>query len=385
MKRWLYLVVLLAPQAAVVRAQGDAACRVESMKRIGTVGAGLEWHPTDPNLIAIARPDANGKHQIHLIRPDGSEVRCLTCTQPPGGPKVNLHKGVPHWHPEGRYIFLQVEQENHKAGAMAQPGSGRNNDIWATTPAGDRWWQLTNADNGSQGGTLFPVPSHKGDRLAWAERFAGPRRPLKALAGMVMKNPPPDVWGRWRIAVADIVYGADGSVKLANKRSMAPGNADFYEMQVWSQDDSALYFAASINRKSPYVLDLWRYHLSSQKLTALSNTDNHWEEHIAFSRGGRKAVYMSSECCEWNSGDVRTLKAELYLMNSDGSGLQKITSFNEPGGRDYDASARSVVAKGVWSPEGRRVALARILINEANTEKRPTDLWLLTFAGECGR
>lgn len=366
-------------------APADPACQVKSMTRIGVVGAGLEWHPADANQIAIARPDAKGKHQIHIVSPDGTDLRCLTCQQVPGGPKVNLHKGVPHWRSDGRLIFLQVEQEKHRAGAMAQPGSGRNNDIWATTPAGDRWWQLTNRDNGGDGGTLFPVPSHRGDKLAWAERFAGPRKPLKALAGMIAKNPPPDIWGRWRIAMADIVEGADGGVSLRNKIVLTPGNADFYEMQVWSADDQAIYFAASINRNSPYVLDLWRYEIGSRKLTALSDTDNHWEEHIAFSRSGRKAVYMSSECCAWNPGDLRTLQAELYLMNADGSERLKLTSFNEPGGRDYDAAAKSVVAKGVWSPDGRRVALARILINQSNTVKRPTDLWMMTFGGACGR
>jgi hypothetical protein len=370
--------------ASLAAGETDPACRVENMKRIGTVGAGLDWHPTS-NEIAIARPDAKGKHQIHIVSPDGADQRCLTCQQAAGGPKVDLHKGVPQWHDNGRYIFLQVEQEKHKAGAMAQPGSGRNNDIWAVTPSGDRWWQLTNRENGGDGGTLFPVPSHKGDKLAWAERFAGPRKPLQALAGMMRKNPPPDIWGRWRLAVADIVYGAGGTVSLANKQTLAPGNADFYEMQVWSPDDHAIYFAGSIDRKSPYTLDIWRYEWNGGKLTALTNTSDQWEEHIAFSRSGKKAVYMSSECCAWNSGDLRTLQAELYLMNGDGSDRAKLTSFNEPGGRDYDRTARSVVAKGVWSPDGRRVALARILINESNSEKRPTDLWILTFTGPCGR
>jgi hypothetical protein len=370
---------LAAVELASAQPRGSGACRVASLERVGDIGAGLEWHPTDLNKIAIARPDSAGNSQVYIIRPDGSEIRCLTCNQTNGGPPVNVHKGVPHWDSTGKYIFMQVEQALHSGGrAMALPGSGRWNDVWVTTTEGDRWWQLTDESSNKESGTLFPVPSYDGTKLAWAERFAGPRHPFMALEDLKKGHPPLDIWGRWRLAVADIDWSG-GHIRLRNIRRFTPGNGDFYEMQEWTKDNKGLLFSSSIGNSSPYSLDVWRYDLDSGKITPILNNKGQWQEHVSLSPSGLKIAYMSTECCRsWSVDDLRTLAAELYIMNTDGSDRVKLTDFN-------DREGQSVVAKAVWSPDGRRIALARILIAKATAEKRPADLWLLTFAGDCGR
>lgn len=359
-------------------------CAVASIRRIGPSGGGLDWSRSGNNLILMSRYDENGISQVYTIAPDGSNETCLTCQQAPGGPPVGVHKGVAHWHPSGQYILLDVEAEQHSVQrALAEPGSGRANNIWAMTTDGSRWWQLTNNDANPEAGVLFPVPSHDGTRLAWAERYAGPQKPGQALARFLLHDPVADLWGQWRLNVADLRTGSDG-VALANVQSYEPGGASFYEMQAWSPDDQQIYFASEIGQDNVYLLDIWQMDLASQSLRNVTNNPGNWEEHLSISPDGRKFLLDSSACCQWNPKQLKTLRMELTLMNADGSGQRQLTHFNTPGYAE-SSSQQSVVAKGVWSPDGRQAALQRIVADAKNEQgKRVTDLWILTFAGSCG-
>ncbi len=361
-----------------------------------SLGPGLDWS-SRVNRLAIADRDSNGVIQVYTLQPDGGDVRCLTCSGVAGGPSANVHKGVPHWHPSGNYLFVQVERENHGGNRLfAEPGSGRWNEIWATTPTGDRWWRLTDASN-TESGVLFPVPSRDGSRLAFAERVRGPRNPLAALLSIAAGTPIKDIWGQWRLSIGDIVIDSFQNVNLTGIQSFNPGgisNADdanpsqgasFYEMQEWSRDDSAIYFAADIGRSHPQVLDVWRYDLRTQELKPITSTNDHWEEHIGISPSGQRLTLMSSECCTWNPGDVRTLVAELYLIDPNGGAKTKVTNFNTPGAPEHTPGLRITVAKAVWSPDGRQIAFARQAASaDRLSDPRTTELWMLTFQGACG-
>jgi hypothetical protein len=244
---------------------------------------------------------------------------------------------------------------------------------------------------------LFPVPSRDGRRLAWAERVAGPRNPLAALLSIAQGRPIKDIWGYWQISIGDIVIDAVGNVNLTGIRSIVPGGsardaaqgstagASFFEMQEWGRNDEALFFASDLNRSHPQVVDLGRYDLQSQATTPITSTDNHWEEHMSLSLTGRRLVMMSSECCEWNPGDVRTLVAELYLADPSGANRVQLTRFNTPGAPEYTSGVRVTAVKAVWSPDGRQLAFARQTIPaDQLNQRRTTELWLLTFQGACG-
>lgn len=367
---------------AAVWSQPDE-CRVKEMRRIGSSGGGLDWSPTDNDLILITKYDEHKIKQIYTIRPDGTEETCLTCTQRPGGPAVSLHKGVPHWHPSGKTIFLQVETEGYSGvRSLAEPESGLHNDLWATTLDGSQWWRLTDYSENPEAGVLFPVPSHDGKKLAWTERYAGPDQPLVALIKFLMNRPTEDLFGKWRLHVADLVI-EEGGVRLENIETYQPGAASFYEMQTWSPADDKIYFAASINRTNVYVLDIWSMDLATQQLTAITDTDDEWEEHLSFSPSGNKITFMSSACCAWKPNELKTLRAELYLMDADGSHKVQLTHFNSPGYSE-SSSEQSVVASSTWSPDGTRVAMQTIRMKDFGVGQPPTDLWILTFAGACG-
>lgn len=366
------------------------ACRVKEITLIGPSVGGLDWSRAGDNRIVMGRYDENQVVQLYTMKPDGSELTCLTCTQVPGGPSVGVHKGVPHWHPSGKYIFLQVEQEKHPgAKALAAPGSGMHNDIWATTPDGSRWWRLTDYSGNPNSGILFPVPSHDGTKLAWAERYAPPAKPVQAVLGLLANKPTEDLWGKWRLNIADLVISPDGP-RLENIRSYTPGDASFYEMQTWSPDDAEIYFSSSIRRTNVYLQGIWRMNVTTQALTpfsedtALLDDRGNWEEHLSFSPDSRKIAYMSSECCPWDPNDLKTLRAELYLVDADGSNKVQLTHFNQPGYPESQTIPR-VVAGNVWSPDGRQIAMQVIrLTKEYLAGTRTTDLWMLTFEGPCG-
>lgn len=360
------------------------ACAVQSLTRIGPVGGGLDWSRSGSNRLLISKYDEHQVKQLYTINPDGSDERCLSCKQVPGGPPVDVHKGIAHWHPSGEYIFTQVEMSDHPSvRSQTDPGSGRFNDVWATTADGSQWWQLTDYSGDRQSAVLFPIPSHDGSKLAWSQRLAAPKRPFAALAGLVAKRPPADLWGQWQINVADLEIGADGP-RLLNTRSYTPGNAFFYETQAWSPDDSQLYFTSNIDLPSVYTLNDWVMDLDTQELTAVTKSSAQWNEQMSISPDGQKILLMSSRCCQWDPNDWKTLRAELYLKDLDGSDLVQLTHFNSPGYPE-STDVQSVVSDNVWSPDGRQAALRRILLtDEFTADNRISDLWILTFAGPCG-
>jgi hypothetical protein len=156
-------------------------------------------------------------------------------------------------------------------------------------------------------------------------------------------------------------------------------------MQEWGRSDESLYFAADVDRPHPQVLDVWRYTFGDQQMRAVTATADHWEEHITLTQSGSRLVLMSSECCSWNPGDVRTLAAELYLADAGGGNRIQLTRFNTPGAPEHTPGYRVAAVKAVWSPDWRQLAFGRqIAPLDRPNERRVTELWMMTFAGACG-
>jgi hypothetical protein len=91
-----------------------------------------------------------------MAEPDGSTERCLSCADIRGGPRRNQHVGAPTWHPFGGWIVAAVEIPRHAAPhARSHAGTGAYVDLWALSPDGKRWSQLTRYAR-SAASTRFP-------------------------------------------------------------------------------------------------------------------------------------------------------------------------------------------------------------------------------------
>ena len=123
--------------------------QVQSIVTLRAPGGQVDWSPSE-NLIAYDAPGLDGNYQLHVMAPDGSNDRCLTCNHP-GLPKG--HHGAPTWHPQGRYIVFLSEKAQHPGISYeALPGFGQYCDLWAITPNGKQVFQLTDLPNAKGNG-----------------------------------------------------------------------------------------------------------------------------------------------------------------------------------------------------------------------------------------
>ncbi len=365
-----------APAAAAPVAAtrpGEGACAVASIRYFGLAGEN-DWSP-DGNLLVFQRRDDDGIYQLYTARPDGAEEKCISCTEVPGGPTRDRHKGFPAWHPSGRYIVAQVEMARHiPLKRLTEPGRGAWNNLWVVTPDGQQWFQLTDYPSLAPTGVLGPRFSHDGKRLFWAEKI-----------GSATREAP---FGQWQLDIAEFV--AEGGVpRLQNVQSFRPGNGLFYEAHGFTADDRQVLFSADVGLPTPFALDVFAYDLASGELRNLTDSPDQWDEHAASSPSGRKIAFMSSrpypsfDPARFSVTNLSVLQTEEFLMDPDGSNWQQLTYFNQPG---YPESTdeHSVAAVASWSPDGASLAVAQFLVGPSYDSREARRLWIIQFQGRCG-
>jgi Tol biopolymer transport system component len=110
-------------------------------------------------------------------------------------------------------------------------------------------------------------------------------------------------------------------------------------------------------------MDIYEMNLESGVLTRLTSSLSDWDEHSHWSPDGEKLAWMSSTPLDveypedMGSHDWRYyLATELWLMNADGSGKQRLTFFNQPG-HSHQRAERTVVSDSAWGPDGKSLLL----------------------------
>ena len=298
-------------------------------------GGRLDWsHRLD--LIAFDRKDGD-YFNIYTMRPNGSDVRCLTCDRQRGMPARS--KGNPVWDPSGEFIVFQAQNDFKGLGKItdyfANPGAGVNNDLWAMDRAGRRFWRLTDLPPRT-GGVLHPQFSPDGNRLLWAERVDA-----KGVAGT------------WALRVADFVVGGDGP-RIERQQTFQPGQQhQFYESHGFSADGRELLFSGNLER-GVALGDIYLYDPKNGELRNLTQSPGDWDEHAHFSPDGRTIIWMSSKDIP---GKVRAekLHTDYWMMNAGGSNKRRLTYFNTPG-HPESVDGGLTAADFAWSPEGDRIA-----------------------------
>ncbi len=384
--------------------EGCDMCGVESLKVIGE-GAFPKWSPNG-NLIAFTKEgvDPNDPlgidYQIYTMKPDGSDIRCLTCNKQA---LANTRwRGQPYWHPSGDYIVFTAENRQYKrkgTGATARPGIGRGHNVWIMKSDGSQFWQVTNYPE--NWGAIRPSFSHDGTRLYWNEEFSMEKypngKPIDLLPACGGERHPGSFWGgenlscrateelgAWRIKYTDISFNNNiPEYSLLNVKTVNPpsGFTLIEGAGFIPGDNGFAYSYCNINEQKGQCLwgNIYVSALDGSGLTKLTNDINKHNENPEFSPDGNKIL--------WNRGEGYPGEGEeIWLMNSDGSDKRQLTHFTDPSYPEYNINARQI-PETTWSPDGKSVVLAHV-----NQEKKfglgpnlPGNLYKIKFNGYCGQ
>nr|MDP9127999.1 hypothetical protein [Pseudomonadota bacterium] len=180
------------------------ACKVKSIQKYPGFFESMAKSPTS-DLYEVNRADKDGVFQIYVGRQGGPPPTCISCKSIPGGPRLDRQKMMVSWHPSGQWLTVGVEEDTHDN--MWMPQSWQNGllqsgvwlNIWATTPSGDRWYQLTDfkksagAPSDGYTGVAF---TPDGRKAVWAE----------IVDGNIFAN----AFGQWKLYIADFTIDAHG-------------------------------------------------------------------------------------------------------------------------------------------------------------------------------
>jgi len=318
----------------------------------------IAFHRFDPKIIGgpelSGKNDNTGTFELWVADPDGSRATCISCRDVPNGPRMNQHKGAPTWHPSGQWIVAAVEMPVHAAShAKTHAGTGAYVDLWAISPDGRRWFQLTRYTNSVRTsrfpntpvGALIPRFSRRGDHLVWAE-----------MIGYGAKHP----FGIWRLVLGEFMVDAAGP-RLKNLRRFEPGAAGttFYEAWSFSPDDTMITVASESGAIHPGYMDVQIWNPHTGTLVNLTKTNDQFEEQAVFSPDGRWIAFMSTQGQSPRYDPSRnfwgTFRTDVWLMRADGSGAERLTHFSDPAHREYLPGAVNRAIPVSWAPDGRAI------------------------------
>ncbi len=312
------------------------------------------------NRLLLDKPGVNQYFHVYSITPEGFRLKCLTLSKDSGS--VKQHNGNPYWHPTGEHFIFTSQNRGSSSYRQSLPGTGLNCNLWLANRNGDQFWQLTDITTSytTPKGVVYPSFSPNGSKLLWA--------------GNTGEYPPESTWGTRALFLANFVF-KNGKPRLEDIQTLQPGEQhDFYESHGFSPDGNLIIFSANLHKKQPvFGMDLYTMDTRSNKLVALTNSEDVWDEFGTYSPDGKKIAWMSSANQNIRyygmSGNRwrRFLKSELWLMNADGSDPKQLTFFNTAGSPEF-VGRRCFVSNSSWSPDGKKLAVC------LNQESRNFDI-----------
>jgi Tol biopolymer transport system component len=317
------------------------------------IGSGVRprWSPSGDELI-YDRKNADGFFDIYVSDPNGNILRTLT----EGKSGINQRSnGNAIFHPSGDHVVFVSEEDDHFGEAMrglGDPGIGLFSNIWATDPAGSRFWKLTDmpikrspTDRTPAMASVNPHFTPDGSALVWTERYAGGGN---------------HNWGRWRLKMADFVI-KDGDPRLENERVVFTPSVGNYVTAVTVLGPDRFLVAGNLEGQHEFGMDQYFLTPSTGQFTNIQNSPDAWEEDASISPGGR-IVYMTNVDSQFKLDFSRANWAtqprtrEYWMVNRDGAGdRQRLTYFNDPSAPEY-VGRRAIVAASDFSPDGRSLA-----------------------------
>ncbi len=296
---------------------------------------------------------------VFTSAPDGSDRRCVTCaTRVRAG-----FRGNPAWHPNGRQLVLQAENERSPHGLRNHLAWGVDNDLWLVAADGssaERIWVSPQAGAAA----LHPHFSADGEHLVFAERTPTGKQLPAAFRkyGAYGENH----WDGWALHLARVDVSRRGPAMLSEHRVLKPLGGGFYEPSAFLADGRILF--AYTKGGQPYCNDVYVWDPDAGPPQNLTSSVGVWDEFGQRSPDGRTLSFVSSrfdESLRYPRSRTRDLRTELFLKRG-ASPLERATWVN-------DAGAKRVVSDYAWSPDGKRIVFQ---VAELASE-RPPDLWVL--------
>jgi len=380
----------LRPQISGTQTRGQSVRK--GLERIGE-GAFPCFSP-DGSRIAYTLEIANEHYEVFTMKPDGTDVRCLTCDQP--ALAHTRWKGQASWHPSGQYLAFTAETDQYPrdlTGASTRPGVGRNHDVWIMRSDGSGFWKLT--DTPDNGGVIRPVFSHNGSLLLWNEEYSLELYPEGKPRDLKIPDDPPDTaghhgsyWGHlsmvyrrgqetgaWRIRLAEVSFPA-GEPLISNVRSLEPPDGfTLIEAAGFTPSDQGIvasYAPLAENRGQSFWGDIYVTDLKGRLVKRLTSTPFVHDENPVFSPDGRFLL--------WNSTNEQTPSRgeELWSLDLATGAKTRLTYFTDPSHPEYDPIAGQITEIS-WDPSGRRAVFGHVSQPEPGTAHLPSLLWLISF------
>jgi hypothetical protein len=329
---------------------------------ISTRAAVSHWDPTGSNRLLYSRHiDIGGtlRHMIFTSDPDFSDEVAIT-QGVAGAPQS--HAGNARWFmgpSSTRYILYQAQRDGPTTGGS--PGQGYHNDLWIATEDGTTHTRIWQYDTDGSIGSLVPIISDDGLRVAWAS--------MRAIADA---NAP---YGYWRLNTATLSWPA-GVPTLSSVANISPVIGDptpegkFYETSEFVPGLGAgvywIAFAANVfaATQAQETMDLYICALDGTGLTRLTGTSGtgaelgRWDEHVRYSPVGARDIAWASNVGDLVGG-AGALRLDIWLMASNGATKRQVSFFHVDGHQHQDGSGLGAVpANGwaatptTWSPDG---------------------------------
>ncbi len=317
---------------------------VVSRRTLTERGGRVDWCAAT-NLIAFDRMTSADTSEVFVIRPDGSDQRCITCNTP------HLPKGIrgqPAWHPGGKFLVIQVQGKFYQGSRFEFVSWGIHNDLWLV--AADGSWAQPLVESEYLGACLHPHFSDSGDRLFWTVREStGQKIPQRLLLKTPGQENP---WDGWHLAIADFSRSADGKAKVADRIDLFRREGGFFESHALRGD---LIWFSHTKGGRPFVDDIYRARSDGTQRVNITRSSGTWEEHGELSPNGSLVTFNSSRSFNWKHppDTAKTLRLELWARRTDSGRTFRLTDFNNR----IAGGGRVLTSDYAWSPSGREIAV----------------------------
>jgi len=317
---------------------------VESRRTLTARGGRVDWCAAT-NQIAFDRMTGTDTSEVYVINPDGSAERCVTCSAP-GLPEGI--RGQPAWHPDGRFLVIQVQGKFYRGSRFEFVSWGIHNDLWLIAANGRRAQRLVETEY--LGASLHPHFSDTGDRLFWTVRASTGKKIRQRLFHKTPGKENP--WDGWHLVIADFKIDDTDKAKLTNHQHLYRKEGGFFESHALKAD--MIWFSHTKSGR-PLVDDIYRARSDGTQRVNITKSPGTWEEHGEPSPNGALVTFNSSRSFDWKNppDNAKTLRLELWARQVDTGNLLMLTNFN----KQPNIPGRVLTSDYAWGPYGREIAV----------------------------